>query len=310
MASRICNNCVHENPEESLFCNKCGSKLTSGNSKPIELHNEGSTPVSVKISDDINANEKDKFPVKALIIIIIIVLIAGLSGLYNHYMDEKEIKATKITLRNQEKLYSYIREANWEEAKLFIENTDANNVTNIDDIDYLSLYINARYNYGQINDDEKHNKEIFDKIDGVWYELMDYEGEFKEDIKNFNIEYIKIRWKYDELEEKFGSGSNNTSSPTLEEDTDINEEYSKETWDKTAGSTTGYDWLKMYNAQKKDIVEGVILDWKSNNFDVSVSSTYFISALNAFYGDVSTNSTNLAEAMSMIGLSGNVLSKK
>lgn len=299
----LCNNCAHQNPEESLFCNNCGSKL--GNIKPLELQNEGSIPISVRIPDDIVATEKEKFPVKALIIIITIVLIAGLSSLYSHYMDEKEIRATKITLRNQEKLYSYIREANWEEAKLFIKNT---NVTNIVDIDYLSLYINARYNYGQINDDEKHNEEIFNKIDGVWYELIDYEGTFKEDIISFNKEYNKIRWKYDELEEEFGSGSKNTSSLTLEED--INEDYSEETWNKTAGSTTGSDWLKMNNTQKKDIVEGVILDWKLNNYDVSVSSTYFISALNAFYGDVSSNSNNLAEAMSLIGLSGNVLSKK
>jgi hypothetical protein len=41
-----------------------------------------------------------------------------------------------------------------------------------------------------------------------------------------------------------------------------------------------------------------------------VSSTYFISALDVFYGDESTNSNNLAEAMTLIGYTGNVLRKK
>ncbi|OMD20351.1 zinc ribbon domain-containing protein [Paenibacillus odorifer] len=292
-----CHNCKQGLPEGSFFCNNCGSKIRSSTSK---LHSNEITPILKKNPDLNTPNGKDKFPVKALILIILIVLVAGLYSVYDHYRDAQDMKA----IRNKIKLYSYIREENWEGAQLFIEKT---NVTNIDDIDYLSVFINARYNFEQINEDEEHNEEIFNKIDGVWYELLDYNGEFKEDINNFNIEYLNIRWKLDESVKESSSRSNFSSS-TLEGDN--NKKYTEKTWNKTAGSTTGYNWIRMNTAQKKDIVDGVIMDWKSNSFEVSASSSYFISALDAFYGDDSTNGNNLAEAMSMIGISGNVLNKK
>ncbi|WP_054939437.1 hypothetical protein [Paenibacillus ihuae] len=85
---------------------------------------------------------------------------------------------------------------------------------------------------------------------------------------------------------------------------------SDNSWSKSAGSTTDFDWMDMNNAQKLDIVSGVIMDWELNNFEVLADSSYFISALDTFYGDESTNKNNLAEAMTMIGLLGNVLIKE
>ncbi|WP_179088009.1 hypothetical protein [Paenibacillus sp. FSL R7-0273] len=184
--------------EESLFCNKCGSKIASSGNSLTDILKGGSQFTVANEPNVSNSNEKDRFPVKALIIIILIVSAVGLFSLYDHLSEDPPMNLSDIS--------------------------------------------SSKYSY---NDDS----------------------------------------------------------------TDITTE-SDYSWSKSAGSTTGFDWLDMNNAQKLDIVSGVIMDWELNNFEILAGSSYFISALDAFYGDESTNSNNLAEAMTMIGLSGNVLSKE
>jgi hypothetical protein len=99
------------------------------------------------------------------------------------------------------------------------------------------------------------------------------------------------------------------SGSQIKKDSDQKGSYTSSTWNKTAGNTDGNDWLRMNQSQKRDIVGGVLMDWKKE-FQVNADEQYFISALDAFYGDKATNSTNLAQAMSLIGTSGNVLLKK
>lgn len=94
-----------------------------------------------------------------------------------------------------------------------------------------------------------------------------------------------------------------TSSSEYSYNTESTDVESDNSWSKSAGSTTGFDWLDMNKAQKLDIASGVIMDWELNNFEILADSSCFISALDAFYVDESTNSNNLAEAMTMIGLS-------
>lgn len=194
----VCQNCGKDLMEESLFCNKCGSKIASSGNSLTDILKGGSQFTVANEPNVSNSNEKDRFPVKALIIIILIVSAVGLFSLYDHLSEDPPMNLSDIS--------------------------------------------SSKYSY---NDDS----------------------------------------------------------------TDITTE-SDYSWSKSAGSTTGFDWLDMNNAQKLDIVSGVIMDWELNNFEILAGSSYFISALDAFYGDESTNSNNLAEAMTMIGLSGNVLSKE
>jgi hypothetical protein len=94
-----------------------------------------------------------------------------------------------------------------------------------------------------------------------------------------------------------------TSSSEYSYNTESTDVESDNSWSKSAGSTPGFDRLDMNKAQKLDIASGVIMDWELNNFEILADSSCFISALDAFYVDESTNSNNLAEAMTMIGLS-------
>ncbi|NMM64439.1 hypothetical protein HBE96_17620 [Clostridium sp. P21] len=76
---------------------------------------------------------------------------------------------------------------------------------------------------------------------------------------------------------------------------------------KTAGNASGSDWMKMTSSQKSRLVSSVIRSWKSNGIKVDVGDSWFIDALDSFYGDDYTNGTNVAEAMSLSGAVGNVL---
>jgi hypothetical protein len=84
---------------------------------------------------------------------------------------------------------------------------------------------------------------------------------------------------------------------------------SSTTWNKTAGNTNGHDWATMNRSQKEDIVSGVLSTWKGD-YTVDVNAQYFITALDSFYGSSATDDTNLAKAMSMIGISAKVVHKK
>lgn len=83
-----------------------------------------------------------------------------------------------------------------------------------------------------------------------------------------------------------------------------------ESWSKTAGNTNGEDWLSMTEGQKKDIVTGVIQSWVENDYIVKKDYSWFISNLNDFYGSEATDTINLSEAMSQIGVIGDVLEKE
>lgn len=74
-------------------------------------------------------------------------------------------------------------------------------------------------------------------------------------------------------------------------------------WKKTAGNTTGNDWLTMTTFQKADIVSGVIGTWEKNGEDVVKSKHWFVNNLNDFY-DKDTFDINLSKAMSMIAVTG------
>ena len=82
---------------------------------------------------------------------------------------------------------------------------------------------------------------------------------------------------------------------------------SQSTWNKTAGTTTGYDWADMNYEQKESLVSGVIQSWKNSGKISEVGSSWYISNLNDFYGDSATNGTDVAKAMSMIAVSGNIV---
>lgn len=83
--------------------------------------------------------------------------------------------------------------------------------------------------------------------------------------------------------------------------------YGSETWTKTAGETNGYDWENMTREQKESLVQGVINAWRDNGTAVTADNSWFIEALDAFYGDPATNNTNVAEAISLAGVAGGVL---
>lgn len=80
-------------------------------------------------------------------------------------------------------------------------------------------------------------------------------------------------------------------------------------WHKRAGDTNGHDWAVMSISQKTDIVDAVIRDWKAADFKVNADSNYFIRALNTYYGSSATDDTNLAEAMTMVGLAGGAIKR-
>jgi hypothetical protein len=80
----------------------------------------------------------------------------------------------------------------------------------------------------------------------------------------------------------------------------------EEGWHKTAGKTTGQDWYIMTHYQKEDIVKGIIKTWEDNGHIVTEDADWFINNLDAFYDDEVTQDMNLAEAMSMLAVSGNV----
>jgi len=79
------------------------------------------------------------------------------------------------------------------------------------------------------------------------------------------------------------------------------------TWNKTAGTTSGNDWVKMTVAQKESITKGVVAAWKNGGATLDVDYSWFIKALNSFYGSKATNATFVNAAMSLAGISGGVL---
>ena len=101
--------------------------------------------------------------------------------------------------------------------------------------------------------------------------------------------------------------STNSSNSDLSSNNTISTYDSATIWTKTAGNTNGKDWAIMTESQKEDIVGGVILTWTKNGNMVDVDASWFIDALNSFYGTEATDSTNLAQAMAMLGTAGRVV---
>ncbi|MGE6367216.1 hypothetical protein ACQKD9_26640 [Bacillus paramycoides] len=71
----------------------------------------------------------------------------------------------------------------------------------------------------------------------------------------------------------------------------------------------GNDWLKMDDSQKFNTVASALSSLKSNGYTVLEDSDWFVDALNAFYGENETNSTNVTEAIILSGLGGKVITK-
>lgn len=74
----------------------------------------------------------------------------------------------------------------------------------------------------------------------------------------------------------------------------------------TLSSANGYDWVSMTSSEKQSLVQKAISNMESNGQAVNVSSGWFITNLDAFYGDDDTNSTKVTEAMAMTGAIGGV----
>lgn len=63
----------------------------------------------------------------------------------------------------------------------------------------------------------------------------------------------------------------------------------------------------MNDLQKLDLINGVISSWQSNNITVNGDANFFLDGLNAFYtgqGSNATQSTSVAQAISLINVSG------
>ena len=100
-----------------------------------------------------------------------------------------------------------------------------------------------------------------------------------------------------------------TAAPTGTNDatTDNSTSNDDTTWDKTAGDTNGTDWMTMNSVQKNIIVSAVTTTWKDGGHTVDVDDSWFIDALDAFYGTDITNVNSVASAMATTGTAGSVI---
>lgn len=109
-----------------------------------------------------------------------------------------------------------------------------------------------------------------------------------------------------------GDNSSSQNSSTLSSESSSNSSSSSDSsaWNKTAGDTNGKDWAKMTSTQKNYLINGVIQTMKEKGYKVDVDASWFIEGLNSFYGSSATDNTSVAEAVSLIGISGKVVHEK
>lgn len=77
--------------------------------------------------------------------------------------------------------------------------------------------------------------------------------------------------------------------------------------DTDPSTANGYDWEQMNNAQKESCVSTVLTNLGAKGYTLLENPKWFIDALNAFYGDPSTNDTTVTEITVLSGVTGGVI---
>ncbi|QUL57356.1 zinc ribbon domain-containing protein [Paenibacillus tritici] len=90
-----CPNCGQELPEESMFCNKCGSKIHLESTISEDFNNEVAA-TSTTLSDMVVMDKPKKSKKKIFIPMIVLILILGSGGGYWYYTDQQKKEEARI----------------------------------------------------------------------------------------------------------------------------------------------------------------------------------------------------------------------
>ncbi|OXL97088.1 hypothetical protein [Bacillus sp. KbaB1] len=231
---------------------------------------------------------------------------------------EKQLQKSIDALKSDENVVKYLSDVQYEKTE---------------DSDDVNLYYNI---VGKLNDsfDSLSRKEqydffarITDIIRGMY---KDNNGKLSCDSNDYLCEIWsvelatskekytmlykdKIDYKLDKSEQtlRVGNsleyGSNGYPVPDEEDTTDS--DIGNSTPSTNLSTADGDDWMQMSSSQKSEMVSTVLSNLKRKGYTISEGSTWFVDALDAFYGDKSTNSTKVTEAIVMAGVGGQVIIK-
>ncbi|PHA01086.1 hypothetical protein [Bacillus wiedmannii] len=224
---------------------------------------------------------------------------------------EKQLQKSVDTLVADENLSNYLASVQYEKTE---------------DSDSVNLYYNI---VGNLNDtfDSLSRKEqyaFFEKINDM------IKKNYKENYGNLNCDkdYHCIIWsiefststeKYsmlyeDTINEKkkilqVGDYSRYGSDGYLiSDEKNITDTSNEESSSANLSTANGKDWVELDASQKSEIVTTVLSNLKGKGYTILEGTDWFVDALNAYYGDNATNSTEVTEAIVLAGFGGKVIS--
>ncbi|EOP12914.1 hypothetical protein [Bacillus cereus] len=259
-----------------------------------------------------------------------LLALSGCSGLGESKGDESKFQESVRALWSDEKLSKYLLKVNFEKPSK--------------DEYFSNLYIVS----GKIDDsfDKLSKKEQYDffayaidVIRGVNKEndgYIDCERDkpceisyisFSTSTQDYNMMYTQNGEKgslslgYGINAKEYNSDGSLTSTPLVNESAsspnpDINSSNSRTEEatndsipDINISTSDGNDWMEMSSVQKHEIVSTALSNLKSKEYTILEDADWFVEALDAFYGDTSTNGTKVTEAIAMTGVGGKIIIK-
>ncbi|MGE5474877.1 MAG: hypothetical protein ACM3UU_11725 [Ignavibacteriales bacterium] len=109
----------------------------------------------------------------------------------------------------------------------------------------------------------------------------------------------------------YSNNSYDTSSSSSSSDSSDSSSSSNSSSSWLSYAPDGTSWNTLTQSEKENLVKEYLTNLKNNGYQINRSISWFVSNLDAFYDDNtgSTNSTKVPEAISMIGIMDNAISK-
>ena len=104
-----------------------------------------------------------------------------------------------------------------------------------------------------------------------------------------------------------GTSTYNPSTPAYSKPSSSKTYPSSSSVKSYSGNDTGTEWRKMSSSEKTAVVQDIMASLKGKGYSFSVGASWFVEAIDAYYGDGGLDGTKIIEAFSTAGVFGGVM---